>query len=365
MNVKTIVYFPAPININMMWNFGSILGVFLMLQIVTGLFLSMHYTPHVMEAFNSIVVIMHDVNYGWCMRLMHMNGASFFFFFLFLHIGRGLYFGSYMFKYTWLSGGVIFILSMAVAFLGYVLPWGQMSFWGVTVITNLVSAFPYVGSDVVFWLWGGFSINNATLNRFYTFHFILPFFVLLMVFIHLMFLHITGSNNPVGVSSNLYKIPFHIYFTIKDIEVLLVIISSFMMMCFLGPYILGDPENFIMANSMLTPIHIQPEWYFLFAYAILRAIPNKLGGVIALLLSVMIILIMPFYNYNLMQSMGFYPLNQYVYWVYINVMLLLTWVGMQPIDYPFVLISQILSLIYFMYYILMPLFFKYWDEILS
>nr|UZT67446.1 cytochrome b [Prosaspicera validispina] len=363
--LKEILYFPAPININTMWNFGSILGVCLMIQIISGLFLSMHYTGHIMNAFSSVIHIMHDVNNGWLMRLIHMNGASFFFFFMFLHIGRGLYFSSYYLKVTWLSGSLIFVLTMATAFLGYVLPWGQMSYWGATVITNLVSAVPVIGNDLVIWLWGGFSINNATLNRFYTLHFIMPFVVLVLVLIHLVSLHATGSNNPLGLNSNMYKISFHIYFTIKDIQGFLMVLVSLMFMCCLYPYILGDPENFNMANSMVTPIHIQPEWYFLFAYAILRSIPNKLGGVIALMMSVMIIMILPFYDYNMIQGSGFNPLNQIMFWIFVNSVILLTWIGMKPIEYPYVMIGQMLTVLYFLYYLSIPMINMVWMMILS
>nr|UZT67436.1 cytochrome b [Melanips sp. ZJUH 20220003] len=361
---KEVIYFPAPINLNGSWNYGSMLGVCLMMQIISGLLLSMHYTAHIDYAFNSIIHIMHDVHYGWLIRLIHMNGASFFFLYMFMHISRGLYYNSYLLMLTWLSGSLIFVMTMATAFLGYVLPWGQMSYWGATVITNLVSAIPLIGDYIVIWLWGGFSINNATLNRFYSFHFILPFLIMFLVMIHLMMLHMTGSNNPMGFNSNLYKIPFHIYFTIKDIQEFIMMISLLLLMCCLFPYSMGDPENFNMANSMITPIHIQPEWYFLFAYAILRSIPNKLGGVIALLLSVMIIMILPFYQYNFMQGNVFYPMNDLIYMIFINIFILLTWIGMKPIEYPFMMIGQILSVMYFMYYLINPLIYSCWDKII-
>nr|UZI00107.1 cytochrome b [Andricus mairei]UZN92524.1 cytochrome b [Andricus mairei] len=361
---KTIFLLPTPMNINILWNFGSILGICLVLQIISGLFLSMHYTSHIDNAFNSVIHIMHNVNYGWLMRLIHMNGASFFFFCMFIHIGRGIYFNSYFLYLTWYSGSLIFILTMATAFLGYVLPWGQMSFWGATVITNLMSAIPLIGNKIVIWLWGGFSVNNATLNRFYSLHFIMPFVILMMILIHLMTLHLTGSNNPLGTNSNLYKISFHSYFTIKDIQGFLLMIIMLMLLCCFTPYLLGDPENFNMANPMITPIHIQPEWYFLFAYAILRSIPNKLGGVIALLLSVMIILIMPIYNMNKFQSSMYYPVNQITFWMFVNIMIMLTWIGMKPIEYPFMMIGQILTILYFMYYLINPIIFNLWNKIL-
>nr|AZL93076.1 cytochrome b [Alloxysta sp. ZJUH_2016001] len=362
---KSILYLPSPININIFWNLGSILGLCLMIQIISGFLLSMQYTPNINYAFKSIIYIMHDVNYGWLTRLIHMNGSSIFFISLFIHIARGMYFNSYLLKSTWISGSMIFMMIMATAFLGYVLPWGQMSFWGATVITNLMSAIPYIGNKIVIWLWGGFSINNATLNRFYSLHFIMPLIILMMVLIHLMTLHNTGSNNPMGINSNMNKVPFHIYYTIKDIQGFLITIMMLLLLCLIYPYNLGDPENFNIANSMITPIHIQPEWYFLFAYAILRSIPNKLGGVIALILSVSIILVMPFYNMNKMQSSSFYPINQLTFWLFMNIMILLTWIGMKPIEYPFMLIGQILTFLYFLYYLINPMIFKYWDNLLN
>nr|YP_010560304.1 cytochrome b [Dryocosmus liui]UEE83324.1 cytochrome b [Dryocosmus liui] len=361
---KMILMLPTPININILWNFGSLLGICLTIQIITGLFLSMHYTSHINNAFNSIIHIMHDINYGWLMRLIHMNGASFFFFCMFIHIGRGIYFNSYFLYLPWYTGSLIFILTMATAFLGYVLPWGQMSFWGATVITNLMSAIPMVGNNIVIWLWGGFSVNNATLNRFYSLHFIMPFIILMMILIHLSTLHITGSNNPLGTNNNLYKIPFHIYFTIKDIQGFMLMIIILLILCSFYPYTLGDPENFNMANPMITPIHIQPEWYFLFAYAILRSIPNKLGGVIALLFSVMIIMILPLYNMNKFQSSAYYPLNQISFWGFVNIMIMLTWIGMKPIEFPFMMIGQIMTILYFSYYLINPIIFKKWNKML-
>ena len=253
---KSIINLPTPLNINIIWNFGSILGVILIIQIISGFLLSIHYTPHIELAFNRIIHIIHDINYGWITRLIHINGASFFFFCLFIHIGRGIYYNSYILKLTWISGSLIFLLTIATAFLGYVLPWGQISYWGATVITNLISAIPFIGNIVVEWIWGGFSINNATLNRFYSFHIILPSIITLIVIIHLITLHKTGSNNPIGLNRNYYKIPFHIYFTIKDIIGFLIIIFILLIICFLYPYTLGDSENFNISNPIITPIHI-------------------------------------------------------------------------------------------------------------
>nr|YP_010555019.1 cytochrome b [Ooencyrtus plautus]UYP50999.1 cytochrome b [Ooencyrtus plautus] len=345
-----IIILPTPLNISILWNFGSILGLCLVIQILSGLFLSFHYCGNVDLAFLSIIHIMQDVNYGWFMRMIHMNGASFFFISLFIHIGRGMYYNSFTFKKTWFSGTMIFLFTMMTAFLGYVLPWGQMSFWGATVITNLISAIPYMGNDIVLWLWGGFSINNATLNRFYSFHFILPFIVLVLVIIHLMFLHETGSSNPLGLSSNFFKIPFNPYYSIKDILGFIVFLLIFIFICCSSPYMLSDPENYNKANPLVTPIHIQPEWYFLFAYAILRSIPNKLGGVIALLLSILILLTMSLnFNYK-MKSFKFYFLNQILFWMFICNFIILTWIGARPVEDPYIIIGQFMSISYFLYF---------------
>nr|YP_010297280.1 cytochrome b [Lamennaisia nobilis]UML36896.1 cytochrome b [Lamennaisia sp.] len=347
-----IVILPTPMNISIMWNLGSILGLCLLIQIISGLFLSFHYCPNINLAFNSIIHIMQNINNGWLIRLIHLNGASLFFTSMFIHIGRGIYYNSFNFTKTWFSGVIIFLLTMMTAFLGYVLPWGQMSFWGATVITNLISAIPYIGSNTVMWLWGGFSINNATLNRFYSFHFILPFIVLMMVIIHLMFLHETGSSNPLGLNSNYYKIPFNPYFSLKDILGFIFILMLLIFICSSKPYLLSDPENYNKANPMITPIHIQPEWYFLFAYAILRSIPNKLGGVIALLMSILILLSMPFSMNYKNKSFKFYYFNQFMFWNFIMIFFILTWIGARPVEDPYVIIGQIMSILYFMYFIL-------------
>nr|QNV12032.1 cytochrome b [Lasius niger] len=361
---NSLLKLPTPINISYWWNFGSLLGMFLMIQIISGFFLSMHYCPNTNFAFNSIIHIIQNVKLGWLMHNIHINGASMFFICMYIHISRGLYYNSYKLYNTWLIGITIYLLSMATAFLGYVLPWGQMSFWGATVITNLVSTIPYIGNLMVQWIWGGFSINNATLNRFYSLHFILPFIISLMVMMHLFFLHLTGSSNPLGTNSNLNKIPFHIYFTSKDIFGFMIFILMFFLINLETPYIFSDPDNFLPANPMVTPIHIQPEWYFLFAYAILRSIPNKLGGVIALLSSIMILYTLPLINVNF-NSLSFYPLNQLMFWMFMNIFILLTWAGAQPIESPFVMISQILSLMYFTYFLLSFIMMKMWDFTLN
>nr|YP_010031606.1 cytochrome b [Necremnus tutae]QOV03001.1 cytochrome b [Necremnus tutae] len=361
---SSLINLPTPLNISIWWNFGSMLGICLLTQIISGFFLSMHYSPNIEMAFNSVIHIIQDVNYGWIIRLIHMNGASMFFICLYIHIGRGLYYNSFVMEKTWIVGALILLITMGTAFMGYVLPWGQMSFWGATVITNLVSAIPYIGESIVKWLWGGFSVNNATLNRFYSFHFILPFIILFMVIIHLVFLHDSGSSNPMGLNSNFNKIPFNPYYTIKDLIGFIILISFLLIICMLNPYILSDPENFNKANSMITPIHIQPEWYFLFAYAILRSIPNKLGGVIALLFSILILMILPFnMNYKI-KGFKFYFLNQFYFWFFISLFIILTWIGARPVEEPYIIIGQISSMIYFLYFFMSPMIAKISDKFL-
>uniref|UniRef100_A0AAU7GIS9 Cytochrome b n=1 Tax=Cardipennis shaowuensis TaxID=342701 RepID=A0AAU7GIS9_9CUCU len=361
---SSLIYLPTPTNISTMWNFGSLLGLCLLTQIVTGIFLAMHYCPNVDLAFNSVIHICRDVNYGWLLRTLHANGASFFFICLYIHIGRGLYYSSYLFVETWMSGVTIFFLIMGTAFLGYVLPWGQMSFWGATVITNLVSAIPYLGNMIVQWIWGGFAVDNATLTRFFTLHFILPFIISALVIIHLMFLHQTGSNNPLGTNSNLDKMPFHPFFTFKDLVGFTTMMSLLIILTLQAPYMLGDPDNFTPANPLVTPVHIQPEWYFLFAYAILRSIPNKLGGVIALVFSIGILYLMPFMNNKKYMSTQFYPINKSLFWSLVTTVILLTWIGARPVEDPYILTGQILTVLYFLYYPLNAVTFKMWDRII-
>nr|WGU15876.1 cytochrome b [Clephydroneura sp.] len=362
---NALIDLPAPINISVWWNYGSLLGLCLIIQIMTGLFLAMHYTADINMAFNSVTHICRDVNYGWLLRTLHANGASFFFVCIYLHIGRGIYYNSYLFTPTWMVGVIILFLVMATAFMGYVLPWGQMSFWGATVITNLLSAIPYLGTELVQWVWGGFAVDNATLTRFFTFHFILPFIVLAMVMIHLLFLHQTGSNNPLGLNSNIDKIPFHPYFSTKDIAGFITMMMLLTILTLSNPYMLGDPDNFIPANPLVTPVHIQPEWYFLFAYAILRSIPNKLGGVVALVMSIAILMIMPFYHTSKFRGMQFYPINQIMFWTMVVTVILLTWIGARPVEDPYIIVGQILTTVYFTYYIINPMITKTWDNILE
>lgn len=361
---RAVVDLPAPSNISSWWNFGSLLGLCLITQIFTGIFLAIHYTPHVEMAFSSVIHIIRDVNYGWLLRTIHANGASFFFICLYLHVGRGLYYGSYLFLLTWFSGILLLLLTIAAAFMGYVLPWGQISFWGATVITNLLSAIPYIGDIIVQWLWGGFAVDNATLNRFFSFHFLIPFIIIGVVIIHLLFLHQTGSNNPLGLKRDSDKIPFHPYFTIKDLVGFLFILRFLIILTLLAPNLLGDPENFNPANPLVTPVHIQPEWYFLFAYAILRSIPNKLGGVLALLLSILILAIIPIWHKREIKGLEFYPLNKFLFWSLIGTVFILTWIGAKPVEDPYVLVGQLFTFIYFRYFILAPLTLKIWDKIL-
>nr|QNH73706.1 cytochrome b [Arachnothera longirostra] len=342
-----LIDLPTPSNISIWWNFGSLLGICLVTQIITGLLLAMHYTADTNLAFSSVSHICRNVQFGWLIRNLHANGASFFFICIYLHIGRGLYYGSYLYKETWNIGVILLLMLMATAFVGYVLPWGQMSFWGATVITNLFSAIPYIGQTLVEWAWGGFSVDNPTLTRFFALHFLLPFVIAGLTLVHLTFLHETGSNNPTGVPSDCDKIPFHPYYTTKDILGFALMLALLAGLALFSPNMLGDPENFTPANPLVTPPHIKPEWYFLFAYAILRSIPNKLGGVLALAASVLVLFLVPLLHTSKQRSMTFRPISQILFWTLVANILVLTWVGSQPVEHPFIIIGQLASLSYF------------------
>lgn len=364
--INSFINLPTPTNINIWWNFGSLLGLCLITQIISGLVLTIHYIPSTYLAFYRVIHIINDTNYGWLIRYTHLNIASFFFICLYLHLLRGLYNNSFLLTGPWLSGTSILFLLIAAAFIGYVLPWGQISFWGATVITNLISAIPYIGGLIVTWLWGGFSVDAPTLNRFYTFHFIIPFIILAFVLIHLTLLHETGSNNPLGTKRDYYKIPFHPYFTLKDIAGFIILYIIILRMINLTPNFLNDPENFIEANPISTPPHIQPEWYFLFAYSILRSIPNKLGGVIALLISILILAFLPLIkNSTYIPPVKFNSINKINFIIIIHTLIILTWIGMKPIETPFLQIGQIYRIIYFLLFLSTFVFRNKWIKIIN
>lgn len=361
---SSLIDLPAPVNISIWWNYGSLLGLCLVIQTATGLFLSIHYVPNIELAFSSVAHISRDVNYGWLLRAAHANGASLFFLFLYLHTGRGIYYNSFILIETWNIGVIILILTMATAFTGYVLPWGQIRFWGATVITNIFSAIPYIGQSLVEWIWGGFAVDNATLNRFFSFHFLLPFILIGASGAHIIFLHQTGSNNPLGVNCDSDRIPFHMYYSIKDLLGYVIALLGFLSIILFAPNLFTDPENFLNANPLVTPIHIQPEWYFLWLYAILRSIPNKLGGVVALLAALIILFILPFSNTRNKLGSRFNLPNQLIFWIIVASWFILTWIGRKPVEEPFVLTGQLATIIYFIFFIVTPITSIIWDNIL-
>jgi quinol-cytochrome oxidoreductase complex cytochrome b subunit len=350
-----IIDYPTPINLNYFWSFGSSAGICLVIQILTGIFLAMHYTPHIDMAFSSVEHIMRDVNNGWLIRYIHANGASMFFIVVYSHIFRGLYYGSYMYPRgrLWASGVIIFLLMMATAFMGYVLPWGQMSFWGATVITNLFSAVPFVGDSIVGWLWGGFSVSNATLNRFFSLHYLVPFLIAGLVIVHLSLLHKDGSNNPLGINTNPDTISFYPYFYVKDLFSFLILVLFFSFFVVFYPNILGHADNYIPANPLVTPPHIVPEWYFLPFYAILRSIPDKLGGVVAMISAILILLLLPIINTSKIRSSKFRPIFGIAYWFLVADFLLLGWIGQKPVESPYIEVGMGATLFYFVFLLIL------------
>ena len=350
---NTAVPYPVSSNLNYFWSFGIFLLLCLVVQIITGIFLAMHYVPHVDYAFISVEHIMRDVNYGWVLRYVHANGASMFFIAAYMHIFRGLYYGSYVYPrhLLWVIGVVIFLLMILTAFLGYVLPWGQMSFWAATVITNLASAVPYVGEDIVQWLWGGFSVDNATLNRFFSLHYLLPFVIAALSIVHVIFLHEYKSNNPLGIKPVYDVVPFTPYYTVKDIFAVVAFFIFFLSFVYFSPNYLGHTDNYIPANPMVTPTHIVPEWYFLPFYAILRSVPDKLGGVILMVSAILVLAVLPFMHMpGVIRSNKFRPLKRVFYWFFIVDWFILGWIGGCPIEDPYFIIGQVSSFMYFLYF---------------
>jgi ubiquinol-cytochrome c reductase cytochrome b subunit len=356
-----LIDYPTPINITWAWSFGLLASVCLGIQLITGIFLAMHYTPHVDLAFASVEHIMRDVNNGWLIRYLHANGASMFFIIVYSHMFRGLYYGSYMHprQHLWCSGVIIFLLMMGTAFMGYVLPWGQMSFWGATVITNLVSAIPVAGPSIVEWLWGGFSVDNATLNRFFSIHYLLPFAITGLVIVHIALLHKDGSNNPLGIDSSTDKIPFYPYCYVKDLFNALLFVVFFSVFLFYYPNLLGHPDNYIPANPMVTPAHIVPEWYFLPFYAILRSIPDKLGGVIAMFGAIVVLFLIPFINQSEVRSSTFRPIYRKLFWFLFADFLILGWIGQKVVESPYIEVGQIATVLYFLFFCVLILLSKF------
>lgn len=345
----SLIDLPAPSNLSLNWNYGSLIGLILVIQLLRGIILATRFSGHVDISFDSVIRLYQDSNYGWLIRLIHSTGASFFFLFIYLHIGRNIYYGSYVYSELWNIGSLIYLILIGTAFLGYVLPWGQISYWAATVITNLLSAVPYIGKVVVEWVWGGFAVSNPTLTRFFALHYLLPFVVTALVVIHLFYLHIEGSSNPLGVSSSTNKVSFHYYYSVKDLYIFFISIFIFIVFTLKYGYFFIDAENWIPANALVTPNHIQPEWYFLFAYAILRSIPNKLGGVIGLLAAVLVLFLFTLSRSSLVFSGYFYsPLSRFVFWLFSSNFFLLTWLGSCPAETPYVEVALYSTIVYFL-----------------
>ena len=358
------VSYKPPITLNYFWNFGVLALFCLAIQLVTGIFLAMHYVASPEHAFNSVEHIMRDVNYGWLLRYIHANGASMFFLVVYVHIFRGLYYGSYMYprQLLWITGVIILLIMILTAFMGYVLPWGQMSFWAATVITNLASAVPFIGDYIVYWLWGGFSVGGPTLNRFFSFHYLMPFILTALVIAHILILHEVKSNNPVGINSPDH-IQFTPYYTIKDLFGVVIFWMLFSTFLFYSPNYLGHTDNYIKANPMVTPAHIVPEWYFLPFYAILRSVPNKLGGVVLLLLSIIALAFLPFVVKSKIRSSAFRSINKIFFWIFFANCLILGWIGGKSIEPPFYLIGQLATFFYFFYLLILIPFIIYLENI--
>lgn len=354
----TLISLPTPLNISYLWNLGSLLSVVLIIQIFSGVILASSYSARIANSFDLVRLFIESNDKAWLIRYAHSNGASLFLIFMYMHIRRGLYYRSFSYSHTWNAGVLLLILSIAVAFIGYVLPVNQISFWGASVITNLFSEIPYIGPQIILLIWGSTSVSTPTLIRFFTFHFLIPFIILIFVVIHITLLHVTGSNNPLGLPSQMDKIMFNKYFSIKDMFGLTLAALLFFYLIIFYPLILGDNDNFTMANPIVTPHHIQPEWYFLFAYAVLRSIPNKLGGVIALLLAVIILFLPPITFNRKIKRISFYPVNKSLFWLFIANLFVLSWVGACPVEEPYFSIGQLSAILYFLYFITNPLLSK-------
>lgn len=355
---------PCPVNLNALWSFGSILGLSLRVQVVRGILLAIHYVPHETLAFDSVFHIIRNVNKGWFLRNVHVGGCTIFFICLYIHIGRGLYYGSYLSFHVWMVGVTLFLLVIAEAFLGYRLPWGQISFWGVTVITNLITVLPYVWQRVLFSLWGNWSVRGRTLQRFFIFHFFLPFVIIVFSVLHLFFLHENGRNNPLGVNTDSICIPFHPFYTVKDIFGFVCFGCGLMYFACIDPELAANRINYSPADAYQTPLRVEPEWYFLFAYAMLRSIPHKVWGVVALLVSVTGLYLCPFFHSGKFRSLSFYPVSQVLFWLFVANFFGLIWVGHMPIHQPFIFLGQIYSFVYFSTLTLAPILTGVWDKLI-